>query len=473
VTPQGDNETVLYEVNLDADAAIEQPFDTWLRDHIADVLQFEGFVSAEILDNDEPAEGRIRRTVQYRLRDRAALDAYLRDHAPRMRRDGVEKFGDRYTAERRVLSHREEFVRGAFSTDNCLNCGEVLRGQHCAHCGQRAKVRVLSLGALLGDLFKDLTEFDSRLWRTLKPLAFRPGTLTVEFLRGRRTHYSPPFRMYLVLSLVFFLLTSGGAGSPGDALQFQVGGDGDGGTNITLDDAAEAPAVGANPAPGIDDDRQRIIEKLAQFVPEKDRERVRRELTSEFGQMSAEQIAPIERLADDPCGPGNFSFDFGPGMQKYEDRARDACRKIAADGKGFGRAVLDNVPTMMFVFLPLIALVMFVLYLGSGRYYVEHLLFFVHVHAFFFLGGIAILVLDYLSRWLAGTAVASPIGAAEGLLTFAFMVYLPYYLYRAMRRVYGQRRVVTLIKFFLLLVGYLLFLTLTLVGLVAYTALTL
>ena len=44
---------------------------------------------------------------------------------------------------------------------------------------------------------------------------------------------------------------------------------------------------------------------------------------------------------------------------------------------------------MMFIFLPLIAVVMFVLYLGSGRYYVEHLLFFVHFHAFFFLGGIA------------------------------------------------------------------------------------
>jgi hypothetical protein len=485
VTPQGDNETILYEVNLDADAAIEQSFDTWLRDHIADVLQFDGFVSAEILDDaSTAAEGRIRRTVQYRLRDRAALDAYLRDHAPRMRSDGVGKFGDRYTAERRVLAHREEFVRGAFSTDNCLNCGEVLRGQHCAHCGQRAKVRVLSLGSLLGDLFKDLTEFDSRIWRTLKPLAFSPGTLTVEFLRGRRTHYSPPFRMYLVLSVVFFLLTSGG-GNPGDALDFSV--TDDGGANLSIGGSGEGPAPEAAPpavpaspeadasppAPVLDLDRQRIIEKLVQFVPEKDRERARRELAADLGPMSAEQIAPIQRMTEDPCGPDNFSFELGPDGKKYEERAREACRKIVADGKGFGRAVFENVPKMMFIFLPLIAVVMFLLYLGSGRYYVEHLLFFVHFHAFFFLGGSAILVLEYLSRWLANTAAATPLNAVEGILTFAFMVYLPYYLYRAMRRVYGQGRVVTLVKFFLLLFGYLLFLTLTVVGLLAYTALTL
>ena len=220
MTPDDDNETVLYEVNLDADAAIEGPFDTWLRDHIADVLQFDGFLSAEILGDDTATDGRIRRIVQYRLRNQAALDAYLRDHAPRMRTQGVEKFGERYTAERRVLAHREEFIRGAFSTENCLNCGEVLRGQHCSHCGQRAKVRVLSLGTLLRDLLGDITNFDSRIWRTLKPLAFSPGTLTVEYLRGRRTHYSPPFRMYLILSVAFFLLTTLG-GNPADVLEFR------------------------------------------------------------------------------------------------------------------------------------------------------------------------------------------------------------------------------------------------------------
>lgn len=488
MTPDDDNETVLYEVNLDADAAIEGPFDTWLRDHIADVLQFNGFLSAEILGGDMATDGRIRRIVQYRLRNQDALDSYLREHAPRMRAQGVEKFGERYTAERRVLAHREEFIRGAFSTENCLNCGEVLRGQHCSHCGQRAKVRVLSLGTLLRDLLGDITNFDSRVWRTVKPLAFSPGTLTVEYLRGRRMHYSPPFRMYLILSVAFFLLTTVG-GNPGDVLNFEVGNDGDGGANIALgtgeratpapgtDGSKVAPAPAAEKAPTaapkLDPQRQRIVDEIVKRIPDRaDRAKARAELEKEFGALTPEQVAPTKRLMDDPCGPDNFKIDIGL-SKETEDRARDACRKIAADGKGFGRAVYENIPKMMFIFLPLIAAVMFVLYLGSGRYYVEHLLFFVHFHAFFFLCGIAILVLERTSSMLVDTVLGSVLKTTENILTAVLMFYVPYYLYRAMRRVYGQGRIVTLVKYSLLLIGYLVFMTLTVLGLLAYTALTL
>jgi hypothetical protein len=497
VTPDDDNETVLYEVNLDADAAIAGPFDTWLRDHIADVLQFDGFLSAEILEDDTAPEDRIRRIVQYRLRNQAALDAYLREHAPRMRAQGVEKFGERYTAERRVLAHREEFIRGAFSTENCLNCGEVLRGQHCSHCGQRAKVRVLSLGTLLRDLLGDITNFDSRIWRTLKPLAFSPGTLTVEYLRGRRTHYSPPFRMYLILSVAFFLLTTMGGSSPGDALNFDVGNDGNGGANLTLGSGEQAPPApgGGVPEPGnagpkaapataapstaaeapqLDPQRQRIVDEIVKRIPDRaDRARARAELEKEFGALTPAQMAPVQRLVDDPCSPENLKIGFGPAGKKTEERARDACRKIAADGKGFGRAVYENIPKMMFIFLPLIAVVMVVLYLGSGRYYVEHLLFFVHYHTFFFLCGIAILLLERSSSMLVDSAVGSGLKTAENILTAVLMFYVPYYLYRAMRRVYGQGRIVTLVKYSLLSIGYLVFMTLTVLGLVAYTALTL
>lgn len=477
MTPDDDNETVLYEVSLEADAGIEAAFDTWLRDHIADVMQFEGFLSAEVLDDaTPPPPDRIRRIVQYRLRNQAALDDYLRDHAPRMQQQGIERFGDRYAATRRTLAHREEFIRGAFSTENCLNCGEVLRGQHCSHCGQRAKVRVLSLGTLLRDLFGDLTNFDSRIWRTLRPLAFRPGALTVEFLRGRRTHYSPPFRMYLILSVAFFLLTSVSANNPGDVLKFDVGSDGQGGASLTVAPDGETAAAPSQPQAQatLDPERQRVIEQMLKYMPAAERERIRRELTRELGGMTAQEIEPVRKLVDDPCGPDNLKIGFtGSDGMAFEAKVRSACRKIVADGKGFGQAVYENVPKMLFIFLPLIALVMFVLYLGSGRYYVEHLLFFVHFHAFLFLGGILILLLDNLSTWFTQSPTGNAIDTIEGIIAFAFALYVPYYLYRGMRRVYGQGRFVTLLKYSMLFVGYLFFMTLTVVGVVAYTALTL
>jgi len=490
VKPDDDNQSVLYEVNMEADAAIEGPFDTWLRDHIADLLQFDGFRSAEILQDSTQPPGRVRRIVQYRLRDQAALDAYLRDHAPRMRAQGVAKFGERFSAERRVLAHREEFIRGRVSTENCLNCGEVLTGQHCSHCGQRARVRVLSLWGLLRDVLGDALNWDSRLWRTLRPLAFSPGVLTQEFLRGRRAHYTPPFRMYLILSVAFFLSTTIGA-DPGADLQFKLDSEG---ANLQLRDNEQPPAPDAKtpapagkapsteappaavkpaPAPKLDPDRQKIVDTIVSKLPEKDQARARVEMEREFAAMTPEQAKAVNRVVANPCSAENLKIDIGPLGEKYAPRLRSACNKIVTDSKGFGRALYDNIPKMMFIFLPLIAVVMYVLYLGSGRYYVEHLLFFVHYHAFFFLGGIAIVLLDRAGGLLKNYGVGGILNSAGNLLAVVMIFYIPYYLYRAMRRVYGQGRFVTLVKYSMLGLGYLFFLTLTAVGLLFYTALML
>src|SRR5210317_1901963 len=89
---------------------------------------------------------------------------------------------------------------------NCLNCGTELRGQYCGSCGQRARGRLISLWELLQDALGDIFEIDSRLWRTLIPLLIRPGKLTLDYLEGRRARYMPPFRMYLVLSVLFFVV---------------------------------------------------------------------------------------------------------------------------------------------------------------------------------------------------------------------------------------------------------------------------
>jgi hypothetical protein len=476
-----DSRSVLYEVNLEADADIAAPFDTWLRDHIADMLQFDGFRSAEILDDPSAPAGRIRRIVQYRLQDQAALDDYLANHAPAMRTQGAARFGDRYSAQRRVLPHREELVRGAVSTDNCLNCGEVLTGQHCSHCGQHATVRVLSLWALLKDVLGDLLNADSRVWRTLWPLAFRPGLLTQEFLRGRRANYTPPFRMYLVLSVVFFVIAS--FDDPGGEVALQLDNDG---ANIQLGPrdgpptgppAAESPAPAATPAarapqPPLDAETRRLVDEVVKRVPAEARGDLRRELETTLAAATPEERAAALQLAADPCGTETLKFELGGPIQQFEPKLRDACRRIVADQQSFGRALWDNVPEMMFIFLPLIAAALAVLYLGSGRYYVEHLLFVVHFHAFFFLGGIAVLLLQQLSR-LSADPLAKGFAAAEGLLGAALAFYVPWYLFRAMRRVYEQGWWQTVPRFALLGLAYLLSLVFTALGLLAYTALTL
>lgn len=96
---------VVYEVGIDLEAGIEADYRAWLDAHVREILALPGFTGARIYDVVEPRpdDGRIALCVQYALRDAAALDAYLHDHAPRLRGDAAARFGGRFRATRRVL----------------------------------------------------------------------------------------------------------------------------------------------------------------------------------------------------------------------------------------------------------------------------------------------------------------------------------------------------------------------------------
>lgn len=96
---------IVYEVNLDIDAGIADAYRSWLDRHVRSILALPGFTGARILEvlEPEPTAVRVSWSVQYTLVDMAAFDAYLRDHAPRMRADATASFGDGFRAQRRVL----------------------------------------------------------------------------------------------------------------------------------------------------------------------------------------------------------------------------------------------------------------------------------------------------------------------------------------------------------------------------------
>lgn len=95
---------VIYEVTVCVPTALADDYLHWLRAHVDQMLALPGFEEAalETLLADL-ADGECGWCVRYRLRDRQALDDYLREHAPRMRADGLARFGDRLRASRRVL----------------------------------------------------------------------------------------------------------------------------------------------------------------------------------------------------------------------------------------------------------------------------------------------------------------------------------------------------------------------------------
>lgn len=93
---------ILYEVRIAVDRELAEEYRGWLEPHIHEIIALPGFEYAELL-REEGTPERAVFVTHYWLRDRIALEGYLRDHAPRLRDDGLRRFGGRFSAERRVL----------------------------------------------------------------------------------------------------------------------------------------------------------------------------------------------------------------------------------------------------------------------------------------------------------------------------------------------------------------------------------
>ncbi len=92
----------------------------------------------------------------------------------------------------------------------CLNCGSLMSAsqRYCAQCGQERISANESFGTLLRNFLGDYFTFDSKISDSLKPLLITPGFLTTEYNAGRRVRYITPLRLYIFISLVFFLVLS-------------------------------------------------------------------------------------------------------------------------------------------------------------------------------------------------------------------------------------------------------------------------
>ena len=95
---------IVYEVRAVMPESLVDEYRAWLEDHIREILAIPGFRYAELHreDADQPAAAGALLVIRYHLEDRGALEAYLRDHAPALRADGVARFGDRVRLSRRV-----------------------------------------------------------------------------------------------------------------------------------------------------------------------------------------------------------------------------------------------------------------------------------------------------------------------------------------------------------------------------------
>jgi hypothetical protein len=278
---------------------------------------------------------------------------------------------------------------------NCRNCGAMLTGRYCAVCSQAADVHVPSTRELVHDALEGLTHSDSRLWSTLHLLWFKPGALTQAYVAGRRVSYLPPIRLYLVVSVIFFLVAS----------------------------VSHPPS------------------RFVVFDPTNTRDGT---VTSVCTDLHLTL----------------FGRDYGP-------RLSHACSEIARDkGANLLHQSIGILPKAMFLFLPLIALLHMLMYWRPRHRYAEHLLFFVHLHAFFFsVMTLLVLSADAASAW----PKLAPLSSLGRLLMWS----LPVYTAVALKRVFTRSWPGTLAKLLALFLVYWVVLGVTLAAVFVYAGLQL
>jgi len=248
----------------------------------------------------------------------------------------------------------------------CLNCGQPFaapRPKYCPACGQESNVKPPTLREFAQQFGGSYIAVEGALWRTLKLLLFKPGEITHEYLAGRRRRYVLPLRLYLTISVIVLLLIQALAT-----------------VDIKFDGTERPPP------------------KQYQTLT----------LNVGFGRAGLKQgVFFCEGLPAWLCTRLKRRLDIEPAA-------------IGEQVAAYSQRLLAHLGAAMFVLLPSFALWLRLVYASRRLQYTEHLVFALHVHAFWFL-----MLGLVLCKW----------PFISGLAALA----VPVYTLLAMRRVYGGR----------------------------------
>jgi hypothetical protein len=292
----------------------------------------------------------------------------------------------------------------------CPNCNHPNPGEYCPQCGQKQTVRRTSVRQLLADFLDEQFGVNRRLPKTIKLLLFKPGYLTNEYFEDRVQQYIPPLRLYLLTSLAFFavFLTTRSA-------------------NVSIERARKDMQAEIR----ADTALQRRIKTSRNRGP----------------LVIGIQIDPTDTTNWLEHPDANLL-----GIERFNRIANQRIKQFAVYGeeegtRRFVRSIVSEMPKVFFILLPLYAFLLWVFFRKQRKYYVEHFIMGLHLHAFGFLALMLLPLLDmpFLPRWGKGVAdVLSPF----------IMLWVLFYIFFALRRVYGQGWLITGLKYFFLLILY-------------------
>ncbi len=295
---------------------------------------------------------------------------------------------------------------------HCENCGAALNGPYCAQCGQPAIDYHRSFGSLMADAADAFFNLDERFLKTFGLLLIKPWSLTNEFVEGKRARHVHPLRVYLIASVTFFLVINFLSRNA----HFQAASTGPGNAALVIGGASPTPTpipfVSPTPTPLVSLNFLAASTPAARPTPKP--EDVFAELDADTGQSELGHW--IEQRAKSKLGHSGDRSDL------------------------FLKALIANLAPMVLCCIPLFALVLKILYIFKRRFYIEHLVFALHTHAFVFLSTVVIIGVGFFLAWKAPMPFVPIVCVLLSLAVFIQLLL-------AIQKVYRQNWFATLFKF--------------------------
>lgn len=297
----------------------------------------------------------------------------------------------------------------------CLNCTEQLENEqnYCPNCGQENSDKKLPLGAFIKDFFSNYLSFDTILFKTLAPFIFRPGKLTKAFNDGKRRRYINPIRLYLIFSLFYFFMIS--LTVPKDLIDNGLK------SFVNQKPIMDSLKIDKLDSAGI----QQLIKKAEQKKLVGQEDSLNKWATLKYW-------ASDENLSDEEF---EAKLDgVGGNIERIPAKYK---RSFLLNSSMFTYQAIRNLPLMMFFFLPIFAFILYILFMRK-RYYVEHLIHGLHLHAFaYFIYGLAILLISAFSN-------------LEAWIIFLSFIWVSIYTLFSIKRLYQNSWAKSVFKFFTL-----------------------
>ncbi|WP_445359365.1 DUF3667 domain-containing protein [Microbulbifer sp. ANSA005] len=360
-------------------------------------------------------------------------------------------------------------IASVCNEDNkCANCCTQLLGPHCYACGQPVKGIVRHFSSVIGDFLDTLLAFDSRTWKTIPALFFRPGFLTTEYFSGRRVRYVSPVRLFIFLCITSLFVTR----LSGDwTINFMDADASNEGPQLEAS-GVDLLLQGDRPVHTETPERKGLLEEIKKAevslieAKEEVEEGIKRGIKNEIAKgsnegriISQEDSEPVwQSSANDPDNKlirmdiKGLPKPMQDWMDAKIENANQNIKQVTENPNRFKKAFLKTLPYALLIMLPMFAMMLWVLYIFKRRLYMEHLIVALHSHAFIFLSILIGNILYVLSVNMAGyTPITLALEALITLLIFWVLVYLLW----MQKRIYRQGWFVTFCKYSVLGMAYL------------------